>query len=81
MNVGLLHSWRKRARTLAKAAPDAEAPTFVPIAVSGTVERTRPRGHSQHLIEIETGGAVVRVPSGVDGETLALVLSALRRAS
>lgn len=76
LNVGLLHSWRKLAGALVKAAPDAEVPTFVPILVSETAERTCSRGHSQHLIEIDTGGAVVRMPSGVD-----VVLSALRRAS
>ena len=32
------------------------------------------------MIEIETRGALVRVPTGVDLETLVVVLAALRRA-
>jgi hypothetical protein len=32
------------------------------------------------MIEIETRGVLVRVPTGVDPETLAVVLAALRRA-
>jgi hypothetical protein len=33
------------------------------------------------MIEIETAGALIRVPEGVDAKTLLVVLAALRRAS
>jgi hypothetical protein len=33
------------------------------------------------MIEIETAGARVRVPEGVDAKTLSVVLAALRRTS
>jgi hypothetical protein len=32
------------------------------------------------MIEIETSGALVRVPTGADSKTLSIVLAALRRA-
>jgi len=68
-----------------------QAPLFVPVsmadpsdaalgeaavgeAVSGSVSRGR-------MIEIETSGARVHVPEGVDAKTLSIVLAALRRAS
>ena len=83
---GLLHSWRKQAKTRAKEAAQADAPLFIPVAiakVSGdAVGETAPRplSPSDRMIEIETRGALVRVPAGVDPETLAVVLAALRRA-
>ena len=40
----------------------------------------RPLSPPSRMIEIETRGALVRVPAGVDPETLAVVLAALRRA-
>ena len=83
---GLLHSWRKQAKTLAEEAAQVDAPQFIPVAIAkassdGIGEAAplppSPRGR---MIEIETRGAVVRVPLGVDPETLAVVLAALRRA-
>ena len=82
---GLLHSWRKKARTRADEAARADAPLFIPVAIaktSGDTVGETPRTLSPpgRMIEIETRGALVRVPAGVDPETLAVVLAALRRA-
>jgi transposase len=82
---GLLHSWRKQAKTRADGVAQADAPLFIPVAIakaSGDAVGETPRPPSQpgRMIEIETSGALVRVPAGVDPDTLAVVLSALRRA-
>ena len=82
---GLLHSWRKKAKTRADEAAQADAPLFIPVAIAkasgDTVGETpRPLSPRGRMIEIETRGALVRVPVGVDPETLAVVLAALRRA-
>jgi transposase len=82
---GLLHSWRKKARTRADEAARADAPLFIPVAIAKTSddavgETPRPLSPPGRMIEIETRGALVRVPAGVDPETLAVVLAALRRA-
>ena len=74
----------KRRRGLKSGA--GGSPLFIPVAiakVSGdAVGETAPRplSPSDRMIEIETRGALVRVPAGVDPETLAVVLAALRRA-
>ena len=88
---GLLHYWRKRAKAQAVETATTEAPLFFPVtmanaseaalgeatvgeAASGSVSRGR-------MIEIETAGARVHVPAGVDAKTLSVVLAALRRTS
>jgi transposase len=81
---GLLHYWRKQAKTRNAAAP-ADAPLFIPVAIArangdAVGERSRPLSPSGRMIEIETRGGLVRVPTGVDPETLAVVLAVLRRA-
>ena len=85
VNGGLLHYWRKQARTRAREAAQADAPLFIPVAIakaSGEAigETPRPLPPPGRMMEIETRGALVRVPAGVDPETLAVVLAALRRA-
>ena len=83
---GLLHSWRKKAKTRADEVAQADAPQFIPVAIAkasgDVVGETAPLPLSPpgRMIEIETRGALVRVPAGVDPETLAVVLAALRRA-
>jgi transposase len=92
VNAGLLHYWRKRAKAQAQETSAPEPPLFIPVAIakvnepaiegatsvgaaaSGSVSR-RPS------IEIETAGARVHVPEGVDARTLSVVLAALRRTS
>lgn len=85
VNGGLLHSWRKKARTRAGEAAQADAPQFIPVAIAkassdAVGETPRLLSPPGRMIEIETRGALVRVPAGVDPETLAVVLAALRRA-
>jgi len=82
VNGGLLHYWRKQAKTRADEAAPADAPLFIPVAMakaSGDAV-AQPLSRPGRMIEIETGGALVRVPVGVDPQTLAVVLAALRRA-
>lgn len=85
VNGGLLHYWRKQARTRAREAAQADAPLFIPVAIAkassdAVGETPRLLSSPGRMIEIETRGALVRVPAGVDPETLAAVLAALRRA-
>jgi transposase len=86
VNGGLLHYWRKRARAQGQESAATQAPLFVPVAIAkasetgggtGVPESALPR----RMIEIETAGARVHVPEGVDAKTLSVVLTALRRAS
>ena len=87
---GLLHCWRKQARALASEEAAADAPTFVPIAIadesisqrsSATAVKTKDgSAPPERMIEIETSGALVHVPTGVDSKTLSIVVAALRRA-
>ena len=78
VNGGLLHCWRRKAKALAREPRAADMlPPFVPVAIGETALRAV--SQSPRMIEIETGGALVRVPSGVDPETLSLVLATLRR--
>ena len=85
VNGGLLRSWRKKAKMRAGEAAQADGPLFIPVAIakaSGEAigETPRPLPPPGRMMEIETRGALVRVPAGVDPETLAVVLAALRRA-
>jgi transposase len=87
---GLLHCWRKQARALASEEAAADTPTFVPIAIaderrSQQIGATTAKSKDcpsppERMIEIETSGALVRVPIGADSKTLSIVLAALRRA-
>ena len=63
-----------------------QAPLFIPVAIAKESETASGEiapgsGSCGRLIEIETAGARVRVPEGVDVKTLTVVLAALRRAS
>ena len=91
VNGGLLHYWRKRAKAEAIEKTTRQAPLFIPVtvaeaskgvgaeaAVCGSAPGSSGRGG---MIEIETAGARVHVPEGVDAKTLSIVLAALRRAS
>ena len=81
---GLLHCWRKQARALAREGASSDAPTFVPVTIAdaGCAVRAETEAlPTTRMIEIETSGALVRVPAGVDARTLSVVLTALRRAS
>ena len=90
--AGLLHYWRKRAKAAGSRSGDdagaaiypghdrqgeRDGPSRRPPLARPRLDRHR-RGR---MIEIETAGARVRVPEGVDAKTLSVVLAALRRAS
>jgi transposase len=84
INGGLLHYWRKQAKMRSLEAGATDAPWFVPVSVAKTTAaagmETSPRSLSpDRMIEIETRGVLVRVPTGVDSETLSNVLASLRR--
>ena len=86
VNGGVLHYWRKRAKAQAHEMTTTQAPLFIPVMVAeaseAAVGETAPGSVScGRMIEIETAGARVRVPEGVDAKTLSIVLAALRRAS
>jgi transposase len=82
VNGGLLHYWRKRAKAEAREATATQGPLFVPVAIGEASGETALESASPRpMIEIETAGARVRVPEGVDAKTLSVVLAALRRAS
>ena len=76
VSSSLLHCWRKKARAAACQQAQLDIPAFVPVSVKDTAPRS-----TERVIEVEIGGALVRVPGGIDVETLTLVLCALRRAS
>jgi transposase len=78
---GLLSIWRRQAR---RAASQGGAFVELRLAESGAapeamIRRSGSAG-ADARIEIEIGGAKVRVPDGVDGRTLEQVLAALRAA-
>ena len=86
VNGGLLHYWRKRARAQALEAAATQAPLFVPVSIAKMSEMGGHEGAPEsaslrRMIEIETAGARVHVPEGVDAKTLSVVLAALRRTS
>jgi transposase len=86
VNGGLLHYWRKCAKEQAGEMTSPQAPLFVPVAIAKASDaaggETAPGSVSRgQMIEIETAGARVHVPEGVDAKTLSVVLAALRRAS
>jgi transposase len=91
VNGGLLHYWRKRAKARALEMRTTQGPLFIPVSVANPSAAASgeaavgevasgPVSHGR-MIEIETSGARVHVPEGVDAKTLSIVLAALRRAS
>jgi len=83
---GVLHVWRKKARVSQLSRPAADQPIFVPpVFVPVTMPRPSSEekpGRLSHggMIEIEIDGALIRVSSRADKETLRFVLAELRRA-
>jgi transposase len=81
-----LFAWRHQARQGRLALP-AEALSFVPVVAAAEVPSPSrsnqevaspiPAGPAT-VIEVEIGGAVVRVPPGADGRLLAKVLRAVK---
>ena len=69
-----LFTWLRQAKREAAASPLA----FTPVVVAPDVPQPTPAAGREAVIELAVEGAVIRVPRGVDGATLALVLHALK---
>jgi transposase len=69
-----LFTWRRQARREAGDHPL----TFTPIVVAPDMPQPAPATCQEAVIEILVEGVAIRVPPGVDGATLALVLHALK---
>ena len=76
-----LFTWRREARQRASSAADDGTPAFVPVVLE-PVATTRPkpsrRTRPAPAVEIEVAGVLVRVPPGMDAETIAAVLQAAK---
>jgi transposase len=91
VNGGLLHYWRRRAKAQALETTTSQPPLFIPVTMANPgaagfgegVVGAVSSGSISHgrMIEIETSGARILVPEGVDAKTLSIVLAALGRAS
>jgi transposase len=79
-----LLTWRRLARAGRLALPMAGAVRFVPVVAeadaSGSVQPRPATAARAGVIEIELGGAIVRVGAAVDGRQLARILPALKAA-
>ena len=71
-----LFTWRRQAKREAGDPPLA----FTPVIVAPEPPQPTPATCREAVIEVAVAGAVIRVPSGADGATLALVLHALKSA-
>ncbi|PVE20869.1 IS66 family insertion sequence hypothetical protein [Microvirga sp. KLBC 81] len=69
-----LFTWRRQAKREADNHPLA----FTPVVVSPDTPQSTPAACREAVIEIAVEGAVIRVPRGVDGATLAVVLQTLK---
>jgi transposase len=69
-----LFTWRRQAKREAGDPPLA----FTPVVVAPDTPQSTPAACREAVIEVAVAGAVIRVPSGADGATLALVLQALK---
>ena len=69
-----LFTWRRQAKREAGDPPLA----FTPVVVAPDVPQPTPAACREVVIEVVVAGAVIRVPSGADGATLALVLQTLK---
>ena len=85
LSPGQLFTWRRQARQ--KSEP-AVPPMFVPAVVERAAELPRPgrktitrQAPSIAAIELEVGGAIVRIASGTDSATIAAVIQALKASS
>jgi len=69
-----LFTWRRQAKREAGDPPLA----FTPVIVAPEPPQPTPATCREAVIEVAVAGAVIRVPSGADGATLALVLQTLK---
>lgn len=69
-----LFTWRRQAKRATGDHPLA----FTPVVVASDTLQPTPDVCREAAIEIAVAGAVIRVPPGADGATLAVVLQALK---
>ena len=69
-----LFTWRRQA----KREADDHPLTFTPVVVRSDTLQPTPAACREAIIEIVVEGVAIRVPPGVDGATLALVLQTLK---
>jgi transposase-like protein len=82
INANQLHRWVRLPHLRGEAPASLPAPVLLPVIVEAgqpCAASTSTTAAAPVPIEIELGGAVVRVPVGVDAATLRTVLAALRR--
>jgi transposase len=69
-----LFTWRRQAKREAGDPPLA----FTPVVVAPEPPQPTSAAYREAVIEVAVAGAVIRVPSGADEATLALVLQTLK---
>ena len=80
-----LFGWRRAAREKVASEGDEKGLTFAPVIVEVSRSRSEAPIATAHqvaapMVEIVIGAATVRVPPGIDDETLTTVLRAMRAA-
>lgn len=79
VNGGLLHYWRKCAKEAALEAAGTSQPSFVPVAIAGPALGAAQEGiRRAPVIEVEIGGAIVRIPSEACRDMAGAIIAALR---
>lgn len=85
-----LFTWRRLARKPLEAAPDVEVPMFAPavldvpttpVAKEQELPRAARRKSGSGAIELELGGAIIRIASGTDAATITAVIHAVKAQS
>ena len=69
-----LFTWRRQA----KREADNHPLTFTPVVVSPDTPQPPPATYREAVIEVALERTIIRIPPGVDGATLALVLQTLK---
>jgi transposase len=69
-----LFTWRRQAKRDAGDHPL----TFTPVVVSSDTPQPAPASYREAVIEVALESAIIRIPPGLDGATLALVLQTLK---
>ncbi len=75
-----VYAWRRLAREGRLALPAEEEVGFVPVITAGGERPSKAPSSRAGVVEIEIGGAVIRVCAGVDTRHLCEVLRAIKAA-
>ncbi|WP_075293310.1 IS66-like element accessory protein TnpA [Pararhizobium arenae] len=85
-----LFTWRRLARQPLEAAPDVDVPMFAPAVLDVPMKpvtkepeppRAARRNSSKGAIELELGGAIIKIASGTDAATITAVIHAMKAQS